>query len=110
MSPSLRSAKLSEVQHCEVEHLKTKVWRKTALKFLSEKKRQLSASNNMNTSPSFAPPKNRNEKADGVAFAALERGGFPLLEMLKITKTIFLTQLQKNRCISETKTSKVGPF
>ncbi len=40
----------------------------------------------------------------------IERGGFPQTEMLKITKTIFLTQLRKNQSISKTKTSKVGPF
>ncbi len=42
--------------------------------------------------------------------ATFEKGGFPLSERLKIAKTIFLTQLWKKRCISKTKTSKVGPF
>ncbi len=39
-----------------------------------------------------------------------EKGGFSLSEMLKIAKMIFSTQLWKNRCVSKTKTSKVGPF
>ncbi len=45
-----------------------------------------------------------------LCFVTFERGGFPLSETLKIAKTIFSTELRKNRCISKTKTSKLGPF
>ncbi len=42
--------------------------------------------------------------------ATFGRGGFPLSEMLKISKPIFATQLWKSCCISKTKTSNVEPF
>ncbi len=43
-------------------------------------------------------------------FVALERGRFPISDMLKIIKTIFSTQFRKNRYISKNKTSPVGAF
>ncbi len=75
---------------------KTKFWEKIALKFLSEKIQHLC--------------RTKMEGWIELWFAAFERGGFPLLETLKITKPIFSTQFLEKSSISETKTSKVQPF
>ncbi len=109
-SQSLLSTKLSEVYAFEVELLKNKVLRKTALKLL-----QLSGSN-MNKVVMVmrlvhvSHHRTEMECLIELRVATFESGGFPLSEMLKLAKTIFSTQLWKNRFISKTKTSKVGPF
>ncbi len=84
---------------------------KNGFKFLSEKKRQISGSNIMWISLQVLHlHRTETEGRIELRFVAFERGGFPLSEILKIAKIIFSTQLQKNHCISETKTSKVGSF